>query len=81
MGGIDALAFTAGIGENSDRLRVQCCESLEFLGIQIDSTANENGAGDRLISPQAGPVDVVVLVTNEELIVARETAAVLETTT
>ena len=81
MGGIDALAFTAGIGENSARLRAQCCESLEFLGIRLDPTANESGSGDRVISPQGGPVDVVVLATNEELVVARETAAVLETKT
>ncbi len=77
MGGIDALAFTAGIGENSARLRAQCCGGLGFLGIQLDPAANENGSDDRLISLQGGPVDVVVLATNEELIVARETAAVL----
>lgn len=79
MGGIDALAFTAGIGENSARLRALCCGGLEFLGIQLDPAANENGSGDRLISRQGGLVEVVVLATNEELIVARETAALLET--
>ena len=79
MGGIDALAFTAGIGENSARLRVLCCGGLGFLGIQLDAAANENGSGDRLISRRGGLVDVLVLATNEELIVARETAALLET--
>ena len=79
MGGIDALAFTAGIGENSARLRALCCDGLGFLGIQLDAAANENGSGDRLISCRGGLVDVLVLATNEELIVARETAALLET--
>ncbi len=79
MGGIDALAFTAGIGENSARLRALCCDGLGFLGIQLDPAANENGSGDRLISRRGGLVEVVVLATNEELIVARETAALLET--
>ena len=79
MGGIEAVAFTAGIGENSARLRSRCCEGLEFLGVELDSAANENGSGDRLISSQGAAVKVAVLATNEELIVARETAAVLET--
>ena len=79
MGGIDALAFTAGIGENSARLRALCCDGLGFLGIQLDAAANENGSGDRLISRRGELVEVLVLATNEELIVARETAALLAT--
>ena len=78
MGGIDALAFTAGIGENSARLRALCCDGLGFLGIQLDPAANEESSGDRLISREGGSVEVVVLATNEELIVARETATLLD---
>lgn len=77
MGGIDALAFTGGIGENSATLRSLCCEGLEFLGIRLDAVANESGASDRLVSSADSRVKVVVLRTNEELIVGRETAALL----
>jgi acetate kinase len=69
MGGLDAVAFTGGIGENSARLRAACCHGLEFLGIALDPELNERGSGDRVVSN--GPVAVIALATNEELIVAR----------
>ncbi len=69
MGGLDAVAFTGGIGENSARLRAACCARLEFLGVTLDADANEKGSGDRVVS--AGRVDVIALATNEELVVAR----------
>ncbi len=71
MGGLDAIAFTGGIGENASRLRAACCSGLEFLGVQLDAERNESGSGDRVISAAGSPVAVVVLGTNEELIVAR----------
>ncbi len=71
MGGLDAVAFTGGIGENSARLRAACCRGLGFLGIELDDAANETGAGDRVVSSSAARVKVLVLATNEELIVAR----------
>ncbi|MFB3777129.1 MAG: acetate/propionate family kinase [Bryobacteraceae bacterium] len=77
MGGVDAVAFTGGIGENSPRLRAACCAGLEFLGIRLDRERNEQGKGDRLISPGTSPVAVLALATNEELIVARRAYAVL----
>ena len=77
MGGLDAVAFTGGIGENSAPLRALCCRELEFLGVRLDPAANEGGPGDRLISGEESRVQVVVLGTNEELIVGRETAALL----
>jgi len=77
MGGLDAIAFTAGIGENSWELRAAALEGLEFLGVELDAESNEAGKGDRLISTTDSKVDVLVLATNEELIVARETARVL----
>ena len=71
MGGLDAVAFTGGIGENSARLRSECLSGLEFLGVQLDSAKNEGGSGDRIISAEGAPVTVLALATNEELIVAR----------
>jgi acetate kinase len=75
--GIDAIAFTGGIGENSSRLRRDCCAGLEFLGVRLDSVRNETGDGDRVVSTDGSKVAVVTLATNEELIVARRAYAVL----
>jgi len=71
MEGIDAIAFTGGIGENSSRLRTNCCRGLDFLGVRLDPDANESGQGDRVISTGESRVAVVTLATNEELNVAR----------
>jgi acetate kinase len=76
MGGLDAVAFTGGIGENSATLRAACCQGLEFLGIRLDAEANQHGSGDRLVS--SGPVAVLALATNEELMVARRAYQLLE---
>jgi acetate kinase len=81
MGGLDAIAFTGGIGENSARLRAACCEGLEFLGVRLDPGQNENGRGDRLVSPAESSVAVLALATNEELIVARRAYALLRVAT
>jgi len=69
LGGLDAVAFTGGIGENSASLRAACCRGLEFLGIALDAELNVGGSGDRVVS--RGSVAVLALATNEELIVAR----------
>jgi acetate kinase len=71
MGGIEAVAFTGGIGENSARLRSACCSGLEFLGIRLDPVRNEAGTGDRVVSDQDSTVNILSLGTNEELVVAR----------
>lgn len=71
MGGLDAVAFTGGAGENSPSLRRRICAGLEFLGVSLDREANERGAGDRFISPPGARVAVLALATNEELVVAR----------
>jgi acetate kinase len=71
MGGLEAIAFTGGIGENSARLRAECLSGLEFLGIRLDGQKNESGAGDRIISAADSVVTVMALATNEEVIVAR----------
>lgn len=77
MGGIDAVAFTGGIGENSARIRAMACERLNFLGIRIDPVHNVSDSGDRVISYEDAAVKALVLETNEELVVARETASLL----
>ncbi len=77
MGGVDAIVFTGGIGENSVWLRERALAGLEFLGVAVDGGRNAAGGGDRAISPDGAKVSVLVLATNEEIVVARETARVL----
>ncbi len=71
MGGLDAIAFTGGIGENSAELREACCAGLEFFGVEIDPQRNGQGSGDRVVSSDASKVKVTAVATNEELVVAR----------
>lgn len=81
MGGVDAVAFAGGIGENSRRVREAVCEGLEFLGLRLDQEKNCARAGDdRIISCSDSSVAVMVIYTNEEIVVARETVRVLATT-
>jgi acetate kinase len=78
LGGLDALVFTAGVGENNVLLRRQVLEGLEFLGLRVDDRRNERASkAPRLISPEGAPVAVLVIPTNEELEIARQTASVL----
>jgi acetate kinase len=75
LGGLDALVFTAGIGENSPEIRRRICESSAWLGIELDSETNAN-AGPR-ISTEDSKVSVWVIPTSEELMIARHTASLL----
>lgn len=78
MGGLDAIAFAGGIGENSRKVREAACRGLEFLGVELDPAANDApDSTDRVISSAASRVVVTVIYTNEELVVARETVRVL----
>jgi acetate kinase len=78
MGGLDAVAFAGGIGENSWRVREAVCRDMEFLGIVLDTEINRQPASsDRLISSPRSNVALLVVYTNEEIIVARETVRVL----
>ncbi len=75
LGGIDALVFTAGIGQNSPSLRAAVVDGLEGLGIRVDAPRNdERSSAARVISPDGSPVTVAVVPTNEELAIARQTA-------
>jgi len=74
LGGVDAIVFTAGIGENSPTLRRTSLAGLEFLGIEIDAEANAlDSRAERRISPWGAAVEVLVIPTNEELEIARQT--------
>ncbi|GAB3068332.1 acetate kinase [Intrasporangium mesophilum] len=78
LGGIDVLAFTAGIGQNSPPLRAAVTDGLEGLGISVDGARNEERASKaRVISPDGSPVTVAVVPTNEELAIARQTSDVV----
>jgi acetate kinase len=77
MGGLDALAFTAGVGENSAPIRAAVCDGLAFLGLTLDPRRNEGGADDRLIGAPEGAVAVAVVRAREELEMARAARAVL----
>ena len=81
MGGLEAVAFAGGIGENSQRVRAGVCQDLEFLGLHLDLEKNQAaGASDRIISRADSPVAILVIYTNEELMVAEETVRVLAET-
>ena len=78
MGGIDALIFTAGIGENDAAGRAKVCEGLSFLGIEIDEAKNKVRGEEACISKDGAPVQVWVIPTNEELAIALDTLALTE---
>jgi len=75
LGGLDALVFTAGIGENSAEIRQRICAASEWLGIQLDESANNNRQSK--ISRDSSKVSVWVVPTNEELMIARHTGSLL----
>ncbi|MEJ7901782.1 MAG: acetate kinase [Thermomicrobiales bacterium] len=78
LGRVDAIAFTAGVGENSARVRAQTLAGLERLGIAIDAQRNgESGDGIRTISADGPAVKVLIVPTNEELEIARQTLAAI----
>ena len=75
LGGLDCLAFTGGIGENSDVIRKMVCERLAHMGIDLSKRRNTKGKGDRRITKKRSRVRVYVIAANEELGVARKTYA------
>ena len=73
MGGVDAIIFTAGVGENGVGNRAAICEGLEYLGVKIDPARNAERADEHMISTDDSPVKVFVVATNEELMIATDT--------
>ena len=76
LGGIDGLVFTAGIGENSPEMRKRICDSAKWLGVELDAEANRQSR--TRISTAQSKVSTWVIPTNEELLIARQTASVLD---
>jgi acetate kinase len=77
MNGVDAITFTAGVGENDAIIRSQVCEYLGYLGVKIDEEKNKVRAIEQLISTEDSRVKVYIIPTNEELMIARETLALI----
>jgi len=74
MHGVDAICFTAGIGENSDLIREKVCEGLDFMGIEIDKEKNKGRVpGIREINKESSKTKIYVIPTNEELVIAKDT--------
>ncbi|WP_432627493.1 acetate/propionate family kinase [Brotaphodocola sp.] len=78
MNGVDAIAFTAGVGENDKATRKNVCEYLGYLGVKIDDEANDVRGKNRVISAADSKVKVMLIPTNEELAIARETKRLTE---
>ena len=77
MGGLDAVVFTGGIGENSITVRHDACSNLEFLGIKLDEEANKNVKGECKISAADSKVSILRIPTNEELVIALDTEEIV----
>jgi acetate kinase len=78
LGGVDALVFTAGIGENSAFVRAAVCDRLRFLGVELDAEANAGATPDATVSAGDSLVRVVVLEAREDVVAARATRELLE---
>lgn len=78
MNGVDAIAFTAGIGENNIKMRKDVCNSLTYLGVKLDEEKNNVRGEERIISADDSKVQVLLVPTNEELAIARETLALVK---
>jgi acetate kinase len=77
LGGVDALVFTAGIGEHSATVRAAACRGLEFLGLELDAAANAGCRPDADVATASSPARILVIATREDLTVVRETLRVL----
>ncbi|MCI8626228.1 MAG: acetate kinase [Lachnospiraceae bacterium] len=77
MNGVDAIAFTAGLGENDGKMRAMVCEYLGYLGVKLDLEKNQVRGEECIISTPESGVKVCVIPTNEELAIARETVALI----
>ena len=78
MGGLDAIVFTAGVGENNAKFRRMCVEGLEFLGAKIDDEKNQVRGKERDLSADSSRVKIMLIPTNEELMIAMETERLVE---
>jgi acetate kinase len=77
LGGADVIVFTGGIGENSQRIRTDTCQNMEWAGIRLDASLNEQVDGETCLSAEDSKVAIWIVPTNEELVVARQAADVI----
>ncbi|HWS41531.1 MAG TPA: acetate kinase [Pseudoflavonifractor sp.] len=77
MGGVDGIIFTAGVGENDGSVRLDSCKGLEFMGVKIDEEANKLRGKEVVISTADSHVKVMIIPTDEELMIASDTAAIV----
>ncbi|MCQ2568633.1 MAG: propionate kinase, partial [Alphaproteobacteria bacterium] len=85
LGGADAIVFTAGVGENDEKKKKKFCEGLEELGIKLDRDANRNalarkGVDEAIISTPDSKVKIMMIATNEELVIVEDTIAIMNGT-
>ena len=78
LGGLDALIFTAGIGENAPSIRAAICENLGFLGVYLDEEKNQSSGIEKVIHREDALVKLLVIPTNEELMIARDTLRLIK---
>jgi len=78
MGGVDAIIFTAGVGENDKGIRTAVCEGLEYMGVKLDAEANKQRGKELVLSTEDSKVKVLLIPTNEELMIAMDTAAIVK---
>lgn len=78
LGGVDAIALTAGAGENNKEVREMIMEGISALGVKIDEKANQTRGEEILLSTKDSKVPVWIVPTNEELAIARETARLVK---
>ena len=77
MGGADAVIFTAGVGENDAGIRAAACDGLAYMGVKLDPEANKIRGKEAVISAPDSRVKVLLIPTNEELMIAKDTAALV----
>ena len=78
MSGVDAIIFTAGIGENSVTIREKVLNGLQFMGVYTDTSANQVHGEEAFLSYPHSPVKVLVIPTNEEIMIARDVIKISE---
>jgi acetate kinase len=77
LGGVDALVFTGGVGENLPLVRAETARRLSFLGVELDPNMNDSVRGDAVISPPPAPFAVLVIASREDIEIARQVRQVL----
>jgi acetate kinase len=78
LNGADAIVFTGGIGENSKRIRETVCDNLDWFGIRLNRLKNDHAKGEMAIHASDSRVQLWIMPTNEELVVARQAKTLLE---